>query len=268
MTPNTWLRLSSQAPMPSRDLRSGHCPRRRRRAPCDRAIDFCGGAERPLLLLCRLPLGTVGRLHKPAADCTCFSLSLSLARFPLFLASKPPLVELLTSFLPSFSLFFSCLLVSLVFSLLYLPSASSPASSPSSTFSRFLTPPVELDHNSWLLYVPSHSPVTFSRQAPWSTSCLLRPRVLPPLRTRRKSTRFANASMLARQPRPPHSFGPQGYPLPNGATGPVPGAAPLLPNNGRIIQNGPVRVLCIADVRGRLPGARSSQMSRATDRCG
>ncbi|OOO04603.1 Protein of unknown function DUF2433 [Aspergillus oryzae] len=54
------------------------------------------------------------------------------------------------------------------------------------------------------------------------------------------------------RPRPPHNFGPQGYPLPNGATGPVPGATPLLPNNGRVIQNGPVRVLCIADVRGNL----------------
>lgn len=52
----------------------------------------------------------------------------------------------------------------------------------------------------------------------------------------------------------PHNFAPQGYPLPNGAApaGPVPGAAPLLPNNGRIIQNGPVRILCIADVRGNL----------------
>ncbi|KAL4917524.1 hypothetical protein BDW62DRAFT_211209 [Aspergillus aurantiobrunneus] len=48
---------------------------------------------------------------------------------------------------------------------------------------------------------------------------------------------------------PPHGFC---YSLPNGASGPVPGAAPLLPNNGRIIQNGPVRVLCIADVRGNL----------------
>ncbi|PYI26256.1 DUF1793-domain-containing protein [Aspergillus indologenus CBS 114.80] len=55
-------------------------------------------------------------------------------------------------------------------------------------------------------------------------------------------------------PRPPHNFGPQGYPLPNGAvtSGPVPGATPLLPNNGRVLQNGPVRVLCIADVRGNL----------------
>ncbi|KAL4806398.1 hypothetical protein BDV18DRAFT_152350 [Aspergillus unguis] len=53
------------------------------------------------------------------------------------------------------------------------------------------------------------------------------------------------------EPRPPHNFPPQGY-LPNGAPGPVPGAAPLLPNNGRIIQNGPTRILCIADVRGNL----------------
>ncbi|KUJ12247.1 uncharacterized protein LY89DRAFT_699615 [Mollisia scopiformis] len=46
-----------------------------------------------------------------------------------------------------------------------------------------------------------------------------------------------------------------GY-LPNGAagghTGLPPGAAPLLPNNGRIIQTGGVRVLCVADVRGNL----------------
>lgn len=41
--------------------------------------------------------------------------------------------------------------------------------------------------------------------------------------------------------------------LPNGnASGPVPGAQALLPNNGRIIQSGPIRVLCIADVRGYL----------------
>jgi hypothetical protein len=51
----------------------------------------------------------------------------------------------------------------------------------------------------------------------------------------------------------PHSYNNQPY-LPNGAaaghSGPHPGAAPLLPNNGRIIQTGGVRVLCIADVRG------------------
>ena len=45
----------------------------------------------------------------------------------------------------------------------------------------------------------------------------------------------------------------QGY-LPNGAApghiNPLPGAAPLLPNNGRVIQTGGVRVLCVADVRG------------------
>ncbi|KAI1005238.1 Uncharacterized protein K3495_g2980 [Podosphaera aphanis] len=44
--------------------------------------------------------------------------------------------------------------------------------------------------------------------------------------------------------------------LPNGSTsahtGLPPGATPLLPNNGRIIQTGGVRVLCIADVRGNL----------------
>ncbi|KAJ9614414.1 hypothetical protein H2200_002550 [Cladophialophora chaetospira] len=53
-----------------------------------------------------------------------------------------------------------------------------------------------------------------------------------------------------RQPRP--QFPNQGY-LPNGtSSGPTPGAQALLPNNGRIIQSGPIRVLCIADVRGNL----------------
>ncbi|KAK1461976.1 calcineurin-like phosphoesterase, partial [Colletotrichum cuscutae] len=42
-----------------------------------------------------------------------------------------------------------------------------------------------------------------------------------------------------------------GY-MPNGASSIPPGAAPLLPNQGRVIQTGPIRVLCIADVRGNL----------------
>lgn len=45
--------------------------------------------------------------------------------------------------------------------------------------------------------------------------------------------------------------------MPNGAVGGhtvavPPGATPLLPNQGRIIQTGPIRVLCIADVRGTI----------------
>lgn len=63
------------------------------------------------------------------------------------------------------------------------------------------------------------------------------PVAVPPLILRRQ------------QPRP--QFPNQGY-LPNGTSGPTPGAQALLPNNGRIIQSGPVRVLCIADVRGEL----------------
>ena len=59
------------------------------------------------------------------------------------------------------------------------------------------------------------------------------------------------------QPRPQYQNQPY---LPNGTnSGPVPGAQALLPNNGRIIQSGPIRVLCIADVRGsliRLPPRR------------
>lgn len=53
------------------------------------------------------------------------------------------------------------------------------------------------------------------------------------------------------QPRP---YNQSGY-LQNGSSGlPPPGAAPLLPNQGRIIQTGPMRVLCIADVRGMRNG--------------
>ncbi|KAL6886725.1 hypothetical protein HDV57DRAFT_526485 [Trichoderma longibrachiatum] len=49
----------------------------------------------------------------------------------------------------------------------------------------------------------------------------------------------------------PRAYAP-GY-IQNGATAlPSPGAAPLLPNQGRIIQTGPIRILCIADVRGNL----------------
>lgn len=46
-------------------------------------------------------------------------------------------------------------------------------------------------------------------------------------------------------------------PQPNGASapqpgGPVPGARPLDPNQGRVQQVGHARVLCVADVRGEL----------------
>jgi 3',5'-cyclic AMP phosphodiesterase CpdA len=64
----------------------------------------------------------------------------------------------------------------------------------------------------------------------------------------------------------PHTYNNQPY-LPNGAagghTGLPPGAAPLLPNNGRIIQTGGVRVLCIADVRG---GSLSESRTIKTDK--
>ncbi|MCJ1356638.1 MAG: hypothetical protein MMC33_006633 [Icmadophila ericetorum] len=55
----------------------------------------------------------------------------------------------------------------------------------------------------------------------------------------------------------PHTFNNQSY-LPNGASGnsgpvaPSSTASPLLPNNGRVIQSGAVRILCVADVRGNL----------------
>lgn len=65
-------------------------------------------------------------------------------------------------------------------------------------------------------------------------------------------------SMLMPDPfqQPRQSYNNQGY-MPNGAqvSGPVPGATPLLPNQGRVLQHGPIRVLCIADVRGRISTA-------------
>jgi hypothetical protein len=54
---------------------------------------------------------------------------------------------------------------------------------------------------------------------------------------------------LTSYPQPRPQYPTQAY-MQNGTSGPVPGAQPLLPNNGRIIQAGPTRVLCIADVRG------------------
>lgn len=60
---------------------------------------------------------------------------------------------------------------------------------------------------------------------------------------------------MRRSQQRPHTYNNQGY-LPNGGAGGhaglPPGATPLLPNNGRVIQTGGVRVLCVADVRGRL----------------
>lgn len=57
----------------------------------------------------------------------------------------------------------------------------------------------------------------------------------------------------------PHNFNNEGY-LPNGATG-VSGSASTgnftsnnFSNNGRVVQNAGVRVLCVADVRGKLEG--------------
>ena len=41
-------------------------------------------------------------------------------------------------------------------------------------------------------------------------------------------------------------------------------ASPLLPNNGRVIQNGAVRILCIADVRG-LFGPNTKEIMTNTD---
>lgn len=81
---------------------------------------------------------------------------------------------------------------------------------------------------------------------------------------RNREASWLTASLRAQQPRNPYN---QGY-LPNGAAphpgGPVPGATPLLPNQGRIIQTGPIRILCIADVRGAGHLASSPPRARST----
>lgn len=56
-------------------------------------------------------------------------------------------------------------------------------------------------------------------------------------------------ALIVERQQPHPQFHNQGY-LPNGSSGPVPGAQALLPNNGRVIQSGATRVLCVADVRG------------------
>ena len=101
----------------------------------------------------------------------------------------------------------------------------------------------------WLLYVnsPSSHPVCAHHFFPQS--------ILPVRKMafyNQGVSRPAVPLIKSIQP-PPYQSQQQGY-LPNGnsATGPTPGAQPLLPHNGRIIQQGATRVLCIADVRGRI----------------
>ncbi|KAK1755645.1 hypothetical protein QBC47DRAFT_192185 [Echria macrotheca] len=70
---------------------------------------------------------------------------------------------------------------------------------------------------------------------------------------------------VSQQPRNPYNA--PAY-LANGATphaGPAPGAVPLLPNQGRVIQTGPIRVLCIADVRGNLRSLNDLAKSARAD---
>ncbi|KAF2760449.1 hypothetical protein EJ05DRAFT_450153 [Pseudovirgaria hyperparasitica] len=59
---------------------------------------------------------------------------------------------------------------------------------------------------------------------------------------------------MASAPTQPRPYNQAAYGLPNGGlqSSAVPGATPLLPNQGRVIQQGSKRVLCIADVRGNL----------------
>lgn len=70
----------------------------------------------------------------------------------------------------------------------------------------------------------------------------------------------SNSVLMPQQQAGPRQQYPQFNSLPNGAspagpstapTGlPTPGARPLEPNQGRVVQAGGARVLCVADVRG------------------
>ncbi|ROW03124.1 hypothetical protein VMCG_05680 [Cytospora schulzeri] len=80
---------------------------------------------------------------------------------------------------------------------------------------------------------------------------------IPPGAWRKPLSTTTNGSQPDQQP-PRHPYNNPGGYMANGAAGvqpqhmPAPGATPLLPNQGRVIQSGPLRVLCIADVRGHL----------------
>ncbi|KAH9907412.1 hypothetical protein F4778DRAFT_537263 [Xylariomycetidae sp. FL2044] len=68
---------------------------------------------------------------------------------------------------------------------------------------------------------------------------------------------WEDAPLMKDSQQPRQAYNAPGY-IPNGgptghpSVAPAPGATPLLPNQGRVIQTGPIRVLCIADVRGNL----------------
>ncbi|KAG6361894.1 hypothetical protein INS49_010123 [Diaporthe citri] len=83
------------------------------------------------------------------------------------------------------------------------------------------------------------------------------PPAIPPGAWRKPLPSASSSQPVQQPPRHPYN-NPGGYGLANGAPGgapqavPAPGATPLLPNQGRILQSGPIRVLCVADVRGNL----------------
>lgn len=77
------------------------------------------------------------------------------------------------------------------------------------------------------------------------------PLIMPkPARTKRKNAP-ASPKIIVTDTEQPRPYNNSGY-LQNGANNLPSGAAPLLPNQGRVIQTGPIRVLCIADVRGEI----------------
>ena len=68
-------------------------------------------------------------------------------------------------------------------------------------------------------------------------------------------------TQLALKQNRPQFQNASGY-LPNGN----PGATPLIPNAGRVIQSGQTRVLCVADVRGKSLTSHFDARERASQK--
>lgn len=102
---------------------------------------------------------------------------------------------------------------------------------------------------------PSRAPLdSASHRIPWlQYVCPSSPAASPPLPCHVHDADAASPQQAPNQPRPyPGNYMPNGG-APGVPSGPAPGAIPLLPNQGRVIQQGSIRVLCIADVRGKKP---------------
>jgi hypothetical protein len=135
------------------------------------------------------------------------------------------------------------------------PSLPHPTNSPSPTSSLPSSSAWFRDSEAFQIPIPHPQLDLHPRLAPSSSTSSVPMAVRPDLLSSSPDQRQQFLTFPMQQPTP-QQRAPYNNPsyLPNGPTpNPVPGATPLLPNQGRILQAGPTKVLCIADVRGRLP---------------